>query len=148
MTISLIQACLALLVISIGIYLIAGIVLALKRKFTTKRHLIIAGIVAVIAIVGGFWIKKMSDDYYAGVKSYHFHENDYDLEAMYADLQDEGATILRFEVPVEQGSEIAILDDHGTVTYAYYDACITPSPAPTVDKDKYEVNFEKYRKDN
>ena len=22
------------------------------------------------------------------------------------------------------------------------------SPAPTVDKDKYEVDFEKYRKDN
>lgn len=62
--------------------------------------------------------------------------------------KNKGATILRFEVPVEQGSEIAILDDHGTVTYAYYDACITPSPAPTVDNDKYEVDFEKYRKDN
>lgn len=148
MTFSLIHACLALLVISIGIYLIAGIVLALNRKVTTKRHLIIVGIVAVIAIMGGFWIKKMSDDYYAGVTSYQFHENDYDLEAMYADLQSEGATILRFEVPVEQGSEIAMLDDHGTVTYAYYDACITPSPTPTLDKDKYEVDFEKYRKDN
>ena len=142
----------------IGIIIVAiGLVLCLIGALVNKRYKldyvspfykygITCFVVGIIfsAIFGGFWIKERSDD----VNSYHFHENAYDLEAMYADLQSEGATIVRFEVPVEQGSEIAMLDDHGTITYAYYDACITPSPAPTVNKDKYEVDFEKYRKDN
>ena len=142
----------------IGIIIVAiGLVLCLIGAFVNKRYKLdyvsqfykygfgcfVVGII-VSAIFGGFWVKERSDD----VESYHFHENAYDLEAMYADLQSEGASIVRYEVPVEQGSEIAMLDDHGTVTYAYYDACITPSPAPTLDKDKYEVDFDKYRKDN
>lgn len=74
----------------------------------------------------------------SSVKSESYYAPTYNVEQMYSDLKDKGVKVDYYEVSEEEKTKLVKNEYKGQVAYEYYNACITCTPVPDLDFEKYK----------